>query len=151
MTIGIIGAGALGSNLARALAKAGVPALISNSRGPESLRSLVDEVGPGITAATTQEAAQADIVIIALRWVDLKSVLGELSDWNGRIVIDATNPVEFLDPDSPDARDPANPLAAYGIKAIDLDGQHSSALGSKPNNGCCCLSGLIPWRLEVFG
>ncbi|MFW8696216.1 NADP oxidoreductase, partial [Mesorhizobium japonicum] len=37
----------------------------------------------------------------------------------------------FLDPDSPDAKDPANPLAAYGIKAIDLGTQHSSELISQ--------------------
>jgi 8-hydroxy-5-deazaflavin:NADPH oxidoreductase len=41
-------------------------------------------------------------------------------------VIDATNPVEFLDPNSPEAKDPSNPLAAYGIKTIDLGGKHSS-------------------------
>jgi len=41
-------------------------------------------------------------------------------------VIDATNPVAFLDPNSPDAKDPNNPLAAYGIKAINLGGKHSS-------------------------
>lgn len=46
--------------------------------------------------------------------------------WNGRIVIDSTNPVAYLDPNSPDAKDPNNPLAAYGIKAIDLGGRHSS-------------------------
>ena len=39
---------------------------------------------------------------------------------------DGINPVEFLDPDSPDAKDPGNPLAAYGIKAIDLGGRYSS-------------------------
>jgi predicted dinucleotide-binding enzyme len=63
-----------------------------------------------------------------VRWVDLEKALGELPDWNGRIVIDGTNPVMFLDPDSPDANDPSNPLAAYGIKAIDLGGKHSSQL-----------------------
>jgi predicted dinucleotide-binding enzyme len=41
-------------------------------------------------------------------------------------VIDGTNPVEFLDPNSADAEDPTNPLAVYGIKAIDLGGKHSS-------------------------
>jgi predicted dinucleotide-binding enzyme len=54
--------------------------------------------------------------------------LGGLPAWKGRIVIDGTNPVAFLDPNSPDAKDPTNPLAAYGIKAIDLGGQHSSAV-----------------------
>ena len=126
MSIGIIGSGALGSNLARAFARKGIATLISNSRGPSSLAPLVDELGPSVTAVTTREAAAADIVIAAVRWVDLGKVLGGLPAWNNRIVIDATNPVEFLDPNSPDAKDPGNPLAAYGIKAIDLGDQYSS-------------------------
>ena len=126
MSIGIIGAGALGSNVARLLAKSGVSATIANSRGPESLAGLVGELGPSIKAGTVEEAASADIVLVAVRWVDLEKALGGLPAWNGRIVIDGTNPVEFLDPDSPDAKDPNNPLAAYGIKAIDLGGKHSS-------------------------
>jgi 8-hydroxy-5-deazaflavin:NADPH oxidoreductase len=102
MSIGIIGSGALGSNLARILAKNGIAATIANSRGPESLADFVAEVGSSIEAGTVGEAASADIVI------------------------DSTNPVEFLDPDSPDAKDPSNPLAAYGIKAVDLGGKFSS-------------------------
>ena len=126
MSIGIIGAGALGSNLARLLAKSGISATIANSRGKESLAGLVGELGPSIKAGSTEEAAGADIVIVVLRWADLEKVLGGLPAWNGRIVIDATNPVAFLDPNSPDAKDPSNPLAAYGIKAIDLGGRYSS-------------------------
>jgi 8-hydroxy-5-deazaflavin:NADPH oxidoreductase len=128
MSIGIIGAGALGSNVARLLAKSRMAVTIANSRGPKSLAELVKELGPSIKAGTTQQAASADIVLIAVRWVDLKKVLDGLPSWNGRIVIDGTNPVEFLDPDSPDAKDPENPLAAYGIKAVDLGGKHSSAV-----------------------
>jgi 8-hydroxy-5-deazaflavin:NADPH oxidoreductase len=128
MSIGIIGAGALGSNLARAFAKVSISATISNSRGPESLAGLVQELGPTIKAGTTEEAAKADIVFVAIRWVDLKRVLGGLPAWNGRIVVDGTNPVEWIDPDSPDAHDPSNPLAAYGIKPVDLGGRHSSSV-----------------------
>jgi predicted dinucleotide-binding enzyme len=128
MSIGIIGAGALGSNLARAFAKAGIAAVISNRRGPESLAGLVEELGPTIKAGTTGEAAKADIVIVAIRWADLKNVLGALPAWNGRIVVDGTNPVEWIDPNSPDANDPSNPLAAYGIRAVDLGGRHSSSV-----------------------
>jgi predicted dinucleotide-binding enzyme len=120
MSIGIIGAGALGSNAARLLAKRGISATIANSRGPQSLAGLVGELGPSIKAGT------ADIVLVAVRWVDLEKALDGLPAWNGRIVIDGTNPVEFLDPDSPEAKDPSNPLAAYGIKAIDLGSKHSS-------------------------
>ena len=51
--------------------------------------------------------------------------------WSGRIVIDGTNPVEFIDPNWPDAKDPSNPLAAYGIKAVDLAGKYSSEVFSQ--------------------
>ncbi|WP_349811771.1 NADPH-dependent F420 reductase [Xanthomonas dyei] len=126
MSIGIIGSGALGANVARALAKKVIAASISNSRGPASLAALVDELGPSITAVTAAEAASADIVIAAVRWVDAENVMTGLPAWNGRIVIDGTNPVEFIDPASADANDPSNALAAYGIKAVDLAGKHSS-------------------------
>ena len=126
MNIGIIGAGALGSNAARLLAKSGVSATIANSRGPQSLARLVGELGPSVKAGSVEEAASADMVLVAVRWVDLEKALGGLPAWNDRIVIDGTNPVAFLDPASPDAKDPTNPLAAYGIKAIDLGGKHSS-------------------------
>jgi len=126
MNIGIIGAGALGSNAARLLAKSGVSATIANSRGPQSLARLVGELGPSVKAGSVEEAASADMVLVAVRWVDLEKALGGLPAWNDRIVIDGTNPVTFLDPGSPDAKDPTNPLAAYGIKAIDLGGKHSS-------------------------
>ncbi|OEC32591.1 hypothetical protein SAMN05216600_1346 [Pseudomonas cuatrocienegasensis] len=131
MSIGIIGSGALGSNIARALAKKGISATISNSRGPASLAALVEELGPTITAGTVEEAARADIVFAAVRWSDAEAVMRSLPAWNGRIVVDGTNPVEFLDPNSPDANDPSNPLAAYGIKAVDLGGKHSSELFSQ--------------------
>ena len=126
MSIGIIGSGALGSNVARALARKGIAASISNRRGPASLAPLVKELGPPIKAVTVKEAAAADIVLVAVRWVDLGKALGGLPAWNGRIVIDGTNPVEFLDPNAP--KDPTNPLAAYGIKAIDLGDKHSSQI-----------------------
>ena len=129
MSIGIIGSGALGSNLARVFAKNGITATISNSRGPASLASLVQEVGPSIKAGTVAEAASADIVFVAVRWVDAEKVLSSLPAWNGRIVVDGTNPVEFFDPaTSPEANDTSNPLAAYGIKPVHLGDKHSSQI-----------------------
>lgn len=128
MKLGIIGSGALGSNVARALAKNGVSATIANKSGRASLAKLVAELGPMITAGTIEQVASADIVLVAVPWVALKTLLSGLPAWNNRIVIDGTNPVLFLDPNSPDAKDPSNPLAAYGIKAIDLGGKYSSAV-----------------------
>ena len=134
MTIGIIGAGALGANLAKALAAKGVKAVISNSRGPESLAPLVKELGPNIRAVTTEEAAKADIVVLGVRWTSLPKVLKGLPAWNGRIVIDATNPLEFLAPDAPERNDPSNPFAAFGVKLADLGGRVSSEI----------VAGLVP-------
>ena len=128
MTIGVIGAGALGTNLAKALAGKGVKAMISNSRGPESLAPLIRELGPNITAATTDEAAKADIVVLGVHWADLPKVLNGRSEWNGRIVIDASNPLEFLAPDAPERKDPNNPFAALGVKLADLGGRLSSEI-----------------------
>lgn len=93
-TIGIIGSGAIGSAFARRLASAGMEATIANSRGPSSLKDLVREIGPSITAVTVTEAASKDIVLVAVNWSKLPAALAGLPAWNGRIVIDANNPIE---------------------------------------------------------
>lgn len=126
MSIGIIGAGAIGSGFARLLARRNIPALISNSRGPDSLQALAAELGPSITPVTAAEAAQADIVLVAVRWHSLPTALAGLPDWNGRIVIDSNNALMDVAPDSPEATDPTNPIGAYGLKAIDTGGRPSS-------------------------
>jgi 8-hydroxy-5-deazaflavin:NADPH oxidoreductase len=93
-TIGIIGSGNIGSAFARALARAGIEATISNSRGPDSLNDLVRELGPSIKAGTREDAASKDIVLIAVNWSKLPAALAGLPNWNSRIVIDANNPIE---------------------------------------------------------
>lgn len=127
-SIGILGSGALGSNIARGLGRAGVPAILSNSRGPASLASLVADLGSSITAGTTEAAAAADVVVVAVRWVDAPAALSGLPPWDGRIVVDGTNAVEFLEPGSPDTLDPTNPLAGYGLRPVDLHGESSSRI-----------------------
>lgn len=148
MSIGIIGSGGLGANVARALASKGITATISNSRGPASLAALIAEVGPSIKAGTVAEAASADIVLVAVRWESLPAVLSSMPAWNGRIVIDGTNPVEFLDPNAP--KDPANPLADWGIKAIDLGGKHSSAVFSELVPGARVVKALNHLDVNVL-
>lgn len=93
-TIGIIGAGNIGAAFATILARNGIAATIANSRGPQTLASLAQELSPHITAGTIEAAAQADIVLIAVPWSKLPSALSGLPNWNGRIVIDANNPIE---------------------------------------------------------
>ena len=67
MTIGIIGSGAIGSAFARTLARSSIEAILSNSRGPDSLKELVRELGLSIKAGTHEEAGRADIVFLAVK------------------------------------------------------------------------------------
>lgn len=92
MTTGILGAGRLGQALAKRVVGAGMTASVCNRRGPSSLSNLVRELGPGIVAKTVQETAQADLVILAIPWEELPNILPDLAPWDGRIIVDATNP-----------------------------------------------------------
>jgi predicted dinucleotide-binding enzyme len=88
--IGIIGAGRLGQAMARTALRAGRSVVIANSRGPDSLTSVVSELGEGVTAGTVNEAAAARIVVLAVPWDQVHSAVDGI-EWNGQIVIDATN------------------------------------------------------------
>jgi 8-hydroxy-5-deazaflavin:NADPH oxidoreductase len=88
--IGIIGAGRLGRAMARTALRAGRSVVIANSRGPDSLTSVVSELGEGVRAGTVNEAAAAGIVVLAVPWDHVHSAVDGI-DWNGQIVIDATN------------------------------------------------------------
>jgi predicted dinucleotide-binding enzyme len=88
--VGIIGAGLLGQAMARTARRAGRDVVIANSRGPESLASVVSSLGEGVSAGTVDEAAAAGIVVIAVPWASVPEAVQGL-DWNSQIVIDATN------------------------------------------------------------
>jgi predicted dinucleotide-binding enzyme len=88
--VGIIGAGRLGQAMARTARRAGREVVIANSRGPESLASVVSALGEGVSAGTVDEAASAGIVVIAVPWDHVPEAVQGLN-WNSQIVIDATN------------------------------------------------------------
>ncbi len=89
-TIGIIGAGHIGSQLARAATQNGYDVVISNSRGPETLSELVEELGPKATAATAAGAAAAgDFVIVTVPLGAIPSI--PVEPLVGKIVIDTNN------------------------------------------------------------
>jgi predicted dinucleotide-binding enzyme len=89
-TIGLIGAGNIGSQVARLAVAAGYDVVISNSRGPETLRGLVEELGPKARAATVAEAASAgDIVVVSVPLKNYRAV--PVDPLKGKIVIDTNN------------------------------------------------------------
>jgi 8-hydroxy-5-deazaflavin:NADPH oxidoreductase len=109
MAIGIIGPGKIGQALAAHLIKAGYEVVVSNSRGPASLGELVRQLGQRAKAGTRQEAAQQNLVVLAVPWSEVGAALADLPAWDGRILIDATNPV-----------------VQPGFRLADLNGKTSS-------------------------
>ncbi len=89
-TIGIIGAGRIGSQIARLAVENDYNVVISNSRGPETLSALIAELGPKARAATALEAAKAgDIVVVSVPLKNYRSV--PVEPLAGKIVIDTDN------------------------------------------------------------
>jgi predicted dinucleotide-binding enzyme len=111
MRIGLIGAGGIGQAIASHIARAGYELIISNSRGPETLAGIASQIGGRTKAGTRREAAEADVVFLAVRWGQTAEALGGLPSWNGRILVDATNPA---------IETPA------GIRTAELNGKTSS-------------------------
>jgi 8-hydroxy-5-deazaflavin:NADPH oxidoreductase len=132
MTIGIIGAGNIGLAVATTLARAGIAAIIANSRGPDSLKESVQHLLT-IEAVTREEAARADIVLIAVNWTKLSAAVAGLPAWDGRIVIDANNPVEA-------------PL----FKPVDLQGLVSSQVVAQLVSGARLVKAFNHLRADVL-
>jgi len=127
-SVGIIGAGRLGQAMARTARRAGRGVVIANSRGPESLASVVSELGAGVSAGTAEQASAAGIVVIAVPWDSVPAAVQGV-DWSGRIVIDATN--------------------NWG--ADDLDGRTSSELVAELVAGARVVKAANTLGAEVLG
>lgn len=89
-TVGFIGSGMIGGTVARLSVAAGFQVVMSNSRGPDTLAGLVDELGPLARAASGQQAAaEGDLVVVAIPLRAYESVpAGPLP---GKLVLDTTN------------------------------------------------------------
>lgn len=99
MRIGFIGAANLAQTYSKHLLRCGHSVVLSNRRGPETLMSLVESLGSGASAASVEVATEADIVVLALPWTQLRSLQQRNIDWKGRIVVDATNALLTYAPD----------------------------------------------------
>jgi hypothetical protein len=130
--IGIIGAGRLGQGMARTALRAGREVVIANSRDPESLRSLVSELGDGASAGTVDQAAGAGIVVIAVPWPRVPEAVQGL-EWSRQIVIDATNDFDPSDLNGRTSSEVVSELlgGARVVKAANTLG--APVLGSDPH------------------
>jgi hypothetical protein len=89
-TIGLIGAGHIGSQIARLAIANNYDVVLSNSRGPETLAALIAELGPRARAASSIDAARAgDIVVVTVPLKNYRAV--PVEPLAGKIVIDTNN------------------------------------------------------------
>ena len=132
-SVGIIGAGRIGTAMAQIARRAGRQVVISNSRGPESLTSLVQALGEGVSAGTVKDAAATDIVVLAVMWPQVPQAVAEGERWEGRIVIDPTNDFDPSDLNGSTSSEVVTDLVAPArvVKAGNTLG--AAVLGSDPH------------------
>lgn len=153
--IGIIGAGAVGLAVARHAARAGIDVMIAGNEKPDALAALVAPLGSRVSMGRVADAAEPEIVMLTTPWLEAGVVLASIVDWEGRILVDATNPVSAADRTAarlsgatsseavarmavgahlikafntlPDELLAANPISANGRRVLFLAGDHARA------------------------
>ena len=78
MEIGTIGAGAFAQAFAKRVLKAAHKVKLSNNRGPDSLREIVNQLGPGAMAVPKEVAASCEVVLLAVPWDKMPGTLASL-------------------------------------------------------------------------
>ncbi len=92
MKIGFIGAGNIAQAVGTQLAAIGHDVTISNRRGTDTLAALATPLG--LTAGTVAEAADHEVVFLAVPWSKVPAALNAAGDLTDRILVDTTNPLE---------------------------------------------------------
>ena len=108
MTHSIIGFGAIGQALAAAFARQGLPVSVATRRPPAALADGAAAIGAEVTPVPLDTALDADVILLALPFGELRDLASHRSDWNGKILVDATN--------------------AYGVPVEQLNGLQSSVV-----------------------
>lgn len=122
MTYSIIGFGAVGQALARAFARKNIDVAVASRRPPEALAPQAQAIGPTVIPKPLQEAAQADVIILAVPFGEHPTVAKVLANWQGKTIIDATN--------------------AYGVPVEELGGLPSSVVVAEAFAGAKFVKGF---------
>ncbi len=122
MTYAIVGFGAVGKALAQSFARKGIEVAVATRRPPEALTDEAAAIGPSVRPTTLEEAAKADVVILAVPFAHVRDIATAAADWSGRSVIDATN--------------------AFGIPLAEFDGLTASAVNARAFPGAQFAKGF---------
>jgi len=132
--VGIIGAGRIGQAIARTAQRAGRPVVIANSRGPDSLTSVVSALGAGVSAGTVEQAAAAGIVVLGVPWPSVPEAVQGV-EWTGRIVIDAMNDFDPSDLNGRTSSEVVADLVAPARVVKTANTLAAAVLASDPQEG----------------
>ncbi|MDG4666495.1 NADPH-dependent F420 reductase [Mycobacterium sp. 236(2023)] len=97
MRYAIIGAGNIGTAVARQFVRTGIEVGLAASRGIDAVRPVAERIGPQVTPVDVADALDADVVILAVPFEAVRELVGRVPDWQGRIVVDATNAIDYSD------------------------------------------------------
>lgn len=95
MRYAIIGAGNIGTAVAGQFARTGIEVGLAASRGVDAVRSVAEKIGPQVSAVDVAEALTADVVILAVPFDVVRGLVAQVADWEGRIIVDATNAIDY--------------------------------------------------------
>ena len=129
MSYAIIGAGAVGAALARAFARKDIEVAMASRRAPEALATLTRAIGPTVIPTALEDALRAEIILLAVPFWSHRDVAKAAANWQGKIVIDATN--------------------AYGVDPKELGDLPSSVVVSRSLTGAKLVKAFnhLPARL----
>lgn len=113
MKYSIIGSGAIGSKIAGQFARISTDVAVANKSGPASLSGLVSELGEHIIPTELSDALSTEIVILAVPFEAMQSVLEGARPWDGRVIVDVSNAMNYKD---------FSPLDLGGRPSIDVVG-----------------------------
>jgi 8-hydroxy-5-deazaflavin:NADPH oxidoreductase len=140
LRLGIVGAGKLGTTLARAALAAGYDVAISGSGPADDIGLTVDVLAPGAVAATTEEAVRhADIIVLAVPMHRFRELPRDL--FAGKILVDAMNYWEPVDGDDPELTTAENGTSmivqerfpsARVVKSLNQLGYHQLEENERP-------------------
>jgi predicted dinucleotide-binding enzyme len=120
MKYAIIGAGHVGTALARTFARKNIEVAIANTRGPETLASLAKELGPSVVPQSIQDAYKAEMIFLAVPFPAHKEIAEHFKQWKSKIVVDCMNTLDL----SPKEREALGGLPSSEVVSKAFVGAH---------------------------